>query len=259
MNVTISVKIVFLFQQVLESYKECPSHLLKCLSTNQLSPWASEFYKLLIQEQRKEFSKNQPSRPSEFELASKWNEYWQATILEALTSDVKLLQTNAVCLLLPCTLRTFPSAPMMLLDDLNFSSRGHLKAWTSIMSSLRATCGESSWISEGSHAFQTLQNALASLDDDVRLAALNMLCCSSKSKEMPNWLEFSAMRNFIPLNLNNEAASFRQQFYSAVKKFLCRVRDTCLTKVLKAKSKKGFSLEDENILCKGVGKSWCFW
>ncbi|XP_048100579.1 thyroid adenoma-associated protein homolog isoform X2 [Alosa alosa] len=237
---------------VLKSYNEFPAHLLKCLSTNQLSSCASEFYKLLIQELRKELCKKQTSPPSEFELASTWSKYWQATLLEALTSDVKLLQTNAVSHLLPWTLRTFPSAPMMLLDFLDPTSQGHLKAWTCIMSTHRATCGESSWISEESHAFRTLQNALTCHDDDVRLAAFNVLCCSSKSKEMPNALEFSAMRKYIPLNLNSEAPPFRQQFYSAVKKFLCRVRDTCLAKVLKTKSKMGFSLEDENTLCKGV-------
>lgn len=251
------VKIAFLFQQVLENYAEFPAHLLKCLSINHLSPWACEFYKSFIQEQRRELCKMQPSPPSEFELASKWSQYWQATLLEALTSDVKLLQTNAVSHLLPWTLRTFPSASMMLMDPLDPTSQGHLRAWTCIMSCHRATCGGSSWISEGSHAFQTLQNALTSLDDGVRLAALNVLCCSPKSTEMPSALEFSALRNFIPLNLNSEAPAFRQQLYSAVKKFLCRVRDTCLAKVLKSKSKMGLALEDKNILCKGVGESRC--
>ncbi|XP_031425898.1 thyroid adenoma-associated protein homolog isoform X2 [Clupea harengus] len=238
--------------KVLENYAEFPAHLLKCLSINHLSPWACEFYKSFIQEQRRELCKMQPSPPSEFELASKWSQYWQATLLEALTSDVKLLQTNAVSHLLPWTLRTFPSASMMLMDPLDPTSQGHLRAWTCIMSCHRATCGGSSWISEGSHAFQTLQNALTSLDDGVRLAALNVLCCSPKSTEMPSALEFSALRNFIPLNLNSEAPAFRQQLYSAVKKFLCRVRDTCLAKVLKSKSKMGLALEDKNILCKGV-------
>ncbi|KAL2092807.1 hypothetical protein ACEWY4_012605 [Coilia grayii] len=237
---------------VLKHYSEFPDHLLKCLSTNQLSPWASEVYVSLIQDQRREMCKKQSAPSSELELAGQWSQCWRETLLEALTSDVKLLQTNTVSHLLPETLQTFPSAFMVLLDGLDNTSQRDLRAWTCIMSTQRIICEDSSWISEGSYVYKTLQNALTSLDDGVRLAALNMLCCGSKSKERPSALELSAMRNFIPLNLNSEAPAFRQQLYASVKKFLCRVRDTCLATVLRGNSRTALAQEDENILCQGV-------
>ncbi|XP_063051688.1 tRNA (32-2'-O)-methyltransferase regulator THADA [Engraulis encrasicolus] len=238
---------------VLKHYSEFPVHLLKCLSTNQLSPWASEVYIALVQDERKEMCRAQsPAPPSELKLAAKWSQRWRGTLLEALTSDSKLLQTNAVSHLLPATLQTYPSAFNVLLDGLDHTSQRDLRAWTCIMSCQRVVCERSSWISEDGCVYETLQSALTSLDDGVRLAALNMLCCSSKSKERPSALELSAMRSFIPLNLNSEAPAFRQQLYASAKKFLCRVRDTCLAAVLKGNSKKKLCQQDEDILCQGV-------
>ncbi|KAJ8415281.1 hypothetical protein AAFF_G00422610, partial [Aldrovandia affinis] len=97
---------------VLEQIPELPRDLLKCLSTNHLSPCASDAYRSLIQQQRRELcgAAAPGAPPSEAELAELWARRWRPALLEALTSDAALLQRNASSLLLPWTLRTFPAA-----------------------------------------------------------------------------------------------------------------------------------------------------
>uniref|UniRef100_A0AAY4CHN4 DUF2428 domain-containing protein n=1 Tax=Denticeps clupeoides TaxID=299321 RepID=A0AAY4CHN4_9TELE len=237
---------------VLEQYPDLPTHLLKCLSTNHLSPCASDVYKCFIQQQRKELCQNRDVPPSETEAANHWGQHWKTSLLEALTSEVTLLQNNASSHLLPCTLRTVPSAFEVLLSSLAPTSRGDLRAWACIMSSHRATSGGSPWFSEDSPALETLRRALSSLDDGVRLAAFNLLCSSPKSKELPSLVELSAMKNFIPMNLNSESSPFRQHLHAGVKRFLVRIRDSCLSKLVGSRNKGHLSVDKERDLREGV-------
>ncbi|KAG5840384.1 hypothetical protein ANANG_G00188230 [Anguilla anguilla] len=85
---------------------------------------------------------------------------------------------------------------------------------------------------------ETLRLALGSLDDGVRLAALNLLCCSPKTSQPPTGAELSAVRGFLPLNLNCESAPFRQHLQVALRKLLVRLRDSCLAR-LKARRGRG--------------------
>lgn len=246
------------FNQVLNQYAEIPSHLLKCLSTNHLSPCGSELYKCLIQQQRRELcdGSHKPAH-TELDLANQWAERWCPILHEGLTSDVTLLQNNCSTHLLPCTFQVFPSAVDLLLASLDPFMPGHLYAWACIMSSYRATTG-APWALQCGSAFETLQLALGSADDKVRLAAFNILCCSPKTKDTPSTEEMSAMRTFIPQNLNCESSPFRQHFQAGVKRFLVRIRDGCLAHVRGQKSKtKGDAAQSEraqDILEQGIGE-----
>lgn len=245
-----------LFYQVLDRCVEIPSHLLKCLSTNHLAPCGSEFYKCLIQQQRRELLKK--ASYTEVELADHWSKLWRPFLREALMSDVILLQNNSSALLLPCTFQVFPSAVDQLLDSLDPFAPGHLHAWACIVSSYRSTTGGSPWSLQGSSTLETLQLALESADDKVRLAALNILCCSLKTKDTPTTQEMSLMRTFITQNLNCESSPFRQHLQAGLKKFLVRIRDGCLACVRGQKNKKkGDSIQLEQIqdmLEQGIGE-----
>lgn len=234
--------------QVLSECPRIPAQLLKCLSNNRLSPCGTELYKCLIRQHRQELRLQSPGS-SEPELADSWAVRWRTFLLEALTSDLTLLQNNASSLVLPCTFQTFPSAVEPLLASLQPSVRSHLYAWACIMSSHRATTGSSPWGSSTlgttcalgtTSALETLQLALGSADDKVRLAALNLLCCSPKTREAPTAEEMSIMKMFVAQNMNCESSPFRQHLQAALRRFLVRIRDGCLVLVkgLKA-SKKG--------------------
>lgn len=241
---------------MLDQCAEIPNHLLKCLSINHLAPCGSELYKCLIQQQRQELV--QKASFTELELAAHWSRRWRPFLHEALTSDVILLQNNSSALLLPCTFQVFPSAVDQLLDCLDPFAPGHLHAWACVVGSYRATTGGSPWSLQGSSTLETLQLALESADDKVRLAALNILCCSLKTKDTPTTREMSIMRTFITQNLNGESSPFRQHLQAGVKKFLVRIRDGCLARVRGQKSKKkGDSIQFEqsqDILEQGIGK-----
>ncbi|XP_061762555.1 tRNA (32-2'-O)-methyltransferase regulator THADA [Nerophis ophidion] len=240
--------------KVLSQYAELPNHLLKCMSSDHLSPSGSELYKCLIQHQRKELNGDSPK--SESDLASQWAKCWLSVILEALTSRVVLLQSNSSTHLLPSTLQVFPLAIEPLLASLDPFSPGHLCAWAFIMNSYRTTTGGSPWALQGDSTFKTLQLALGSADNKVRLAALNLLCCSPKTKEAPTAEELEILKIFIPQNLNSESSLFRQHFQAAVRKFLVRIRDGCLAQI---KHQKGKGHTDQmiersqDILDQGIG------
>ncbi|XP_047238412.1 thyroid adenoma-associated protein homolog isoform X1 [Girardinichthys multiradiatus] len=219
---------------MLPQYTEVSSHLLKCLSTNHLSPCGSEFYKCLIQQQRREL----PASLTELDLAGRWAKSWQPFLLEALTSEVTLLQTNSSTHLLPCTFQVFSSAVHHLLASLNPHRPGHLHAWACILSSSRAISGCSPWDLQGSSTFKTLQLALGSADDKTRLAALNLLCYSSKTRDIPSTEEMKILKEFIPQNLNCESSPFRQHLQAALRRFLVRIRDGCLAHIREVKGKK---------------------
>ncbi|XP_030000291.1 thyroid adenoma-associated protein homolog [Sphaeramia orbicularis] len=239
--------------RVLDHYPEISDHLLKCLSTNHLSPCGSELYKCLIQQQKRELGDSL----SEVHLADHWTRRWRSVLLEALTSDMALLQNNSSTHLLPCTFQVFPSAVEPLLTPLDPGHPGHLHAWACIMSSYRATTGSSPWAMQGSSGLEILSLALESADDKVRLAAFSLLCCSPKTKEAPTQEELSIIRNFIPQNLNCESSPFRQHFQAGVKRFLVRIRDSCLSFVKGQKSKKkgdaAHSQQAEDTLDQGIG------
>ncbi|XP_029018026.1 thyroid adenoma-associated protein homolog isoform X2 [Betta splendens] len=235
--------------RVLEQCADLPHHLLKCLSTNHLSPCGSELYKSLIQQQRRE----QASAPhSDVDLANRWARRWRPFLQEALTSDVTLLQSNSSTHLLPCTLRVFPGAADHLLASLDAAAPGHLRAWACVAAAHRAATGAPP---RGGSTPEALRLALGSADDRVRLAALGLLCWSPKSKDAPTTEEMSVMTAFVPQNLNCESSPFRQHFQAGVRRFLVRIRDGCLARVRGERGKSsGDAVDAEGTpLEQGVG------
>ncbi|KAJ0041712.1 hypothetical protein NL108_007923, partial [Boleophthalmus pectinirostris] len=237
--------------KILSHYPELPNHILKCLSTHHLSSCGSELYKCLIQQQRQE-----PSCQNEQSHVDQWAMGWKCVLIEALTSEVAFLQNNCYIHLLPITFRVFPSAVEPLLSSLNPSSPGHLYAWACVLSSYRATTGQSPWTLQGGTTLKILHLALESADDKVRLAAFNLLCCSPKTKDFPTQEELELIKSFIPQNLNCESSSFRQHFQNGVRQFLVRIRDCCLffVKIQNGKKKQDASNKEEvkNLLDQGT-------
>ncbi|KAK7934127.1 hypothetical protein WMY93_005023 [Mugilogobius chulae] len=245
-------------EMVLSYFPELPNHILKCLSTNHLSPCGSELYKCLIQQQRQELSsQNEPY------LVDQWVKHWKPVLIEALTSEVTHLQNNCSVYLLPNTYCVFPSAVEPLLESLDLNSPGHLYAWACVLSSYRTTTGQSPWTLQGGTTFKILDLGLESADDKVRLAAFNLLCCSPKTKDFPTPEEMQMMKSFIPQNLNCESSSFRQHFQNGVRRFLVRIRDCCLSfvKMQQVKMKQDASSKQEvkDFLNQGTGElPYCF-
>ncbi|XP_024861145.1 thyroid adenoma-associated protein homolog [Kryptolebias marmoratus] len=226
--------------RVLDGYSEVSSHLLKCLSTNHLSPCASELYKCLVQQQRRELcgGLEESASLSELDLARHWASRWQPFLHEALMSEATLLLNSSSSHLLPCTFQVFPSAVDPLLASLDPREPGHLHAWVCVLSSYRAVTGCSPWSLQRGSTLETLQLALGSADDKIRLAALSLLCCSPKTRDAPTTEEMTILREFIPQNLNCESSSFRQHLQAGVRKFLVRIRDGCLARIRGAKGKE---------------------
>ncbi|KAJ3604719.1 hypothetical protein NHX12_029458 [Muraenolepis orangiensis] len=242
---------------VLEHYPELPNHLLNCLSTNHLSPCASDLHKCLIQQQRRDLCSASPDAPpTELELANHWAGPWLPTVLEALSSKATLLQTNGSTHLLPATLQVFPSAVRPLLAALEPDTPENLHAWACVLAVYRASTGGSPWTLEGDSGLRRLRLALGSADDRVRIAALNLLCCSPRTKDPPGLQELSSMKAFVPLNLNGESSTFRQHFQTGMKRFLVRIRDSCLQLIRaprgKTKGERSGASEGEAILEQGV-------
>uniref|UniRef100_A0A3B4AI29 Uncharacterized protein n=1 Tax=Periophthalmus magnuspinnatus TaxID=409849 RepID=A0A3B4AI29_9GOBI len=236
-------------------YLGSEKHMLKCLSTNHLSPCGSELYKCLIQQQRQELSSQ-----NELYLVDQWAKCWKSVLIEALTSEVAFLQNNCSIHLLPSTFRVFPSAVEPLLRSLDTSSPGHLYAWACVLSSYRATTGQSPWTLQGGTTLKILHLALESADDKVRLAAFSLLCCSPKTKDFPTQEELELIKGFIPQNLNCESSSFRQHFQNGVRRFLVRIRDCCLSfvKIQNGKKKQDGSNKKgvKDLLDQGTFVDW---
>eukprot|EP00958_Prasinococcus_capsulatus_P004448 scaffold412_cov388-Prasinococcus_capsulatus_cf.AAC.22 len=86
-------------------------------------------------------------------------------------------------------------------------------------------------ILEGSNGKQGLgvprvlfENAVTHLEESIRIDALELVCCHSKSTALPTTLELSLLRHALPLNMRCTASSFRNKWTSVFRKFLARCR-----------------------------------
>nr|XP_014340597.1 PREDICTED: thyroid adenoma-associated protein homolog isoform X2 [Latimeria chalumnae] len=219
--------------KVLEMYRDLPQHLLHCLSTNHLSPSASEVYKTAIQLQRQEWMAEFRDA-SEMDLAEKWAQHWHASLFEGLTSNTPFLQNNTSSYLLVWTLRTFPDAFHILDKSFSTSCCSHLRAWMALLSVQRMT---TSHFPSDSSTLAKLRLCLHSQDENVRLAILGFLCCSPKTNQALSEMELSLLRQFLPSNMNCDSSSFRQLLQASVKKALVRLRDSCLVRLRGNKGK----------------------
>ncbi|XP_077776975.1 tRNA (32-2'-O)-methyltransferase regulator THADA-like isoform X3 [Podarcis muralis] len=221
-------------EKVLDAYRDLPQHLLNCLSTNHLCPAASDLYKTILQLQRKVWAERREQVPEE-ELAQDWGRCWLAVLSSALTSPSPSLQSNASTYLLGWTLRVFP-ASYSLLDE-SFKSRepSTLRAWVALLNAQRTISGA---FPSNAETLQKLPSCLFSMEDNVRLAALSLLCSAPRTNQALSEMEARLLKEALPLSLNCDSSSFRQFLQTMVKKALVRLRDSSLALLRKQESDK---------------------
>ncbi|KAM9118287.1 tRNA (32-2'-O)-methyltransferase regulator THADA-like isoform 2-T2 [Pangshura tecta] len=220
-------RIITMPWQVLDTYKELPQHLLNCLSTNHLCPAASDVYKTILQQQRKQWIEGEEPATEE-ELAQKWALHWLPTLLSALTSPISFLQSNASNYLLIWTLRLFPASYTLLAESCSGGDSAHLRAWVALLNGRKIITGA---LPLDGETLERLCCCLHSREDNIRLAALGLLCCSPRTNQALSEVEVHLLKEFLPLNLNCDSSSFRQLLQAAVRKALVRLRDSALSQL----------------------------
>ncbi|XP_054852467.1 thyroid adenoma-associated protein homolog isoform X2 [Eublepharis macularius] len=210
--------------KVLATYKDLPQHLLNCLSTNHLCPTASDLYKTILQQQRKVWTEEQED-VSEGELAHKWALHWLPTLASALTSPSSFLQSNASSYLLVWTLRLFPASYALLAEDFKGRDSAQLQAWVTLLNVQKTITGV---LPADEETLERLSSCLFAKEDNVRLAALSLLCSSPRTNQALSKMEVQLLKEFLVLNLNCDSSSFRQYLQATVKKALVRLRDSSL-------------------------------
>nr|XP_025046325.1 thyroid adenoma-associated protein homolog [Pelodiscus sinensis] len=214
-------------EKVLNTYKDLPQHLLNCLATNHLCPAASDMYKTILQQQRRHWVEGD-KRATEEKLAQKWALQWLPTLTTALTSPITFLQSNASNYLLVWTLRLFPASYAWLAESCFGRDSAHLRAWVALLNSHKIITGA---LSLDAETLERLSCCLHSREENIRLAALGLLCCSPRTNQPLSEVEIRLLKEFLPLNLNCDSSSFRQLLQAAVKKALVRLRDSSLSQL----------------------------
>ncbi|KAL8180334.1 UNVERIFIED_CONTAM: hypothetical protein K2H54_021079, partial [Gekko kuhli] len=227
-------------ETVLDTYKDLPQHLLNCLSTNHLCPTASDVYKTILQQQRKVWTEGQED-VSEEELARKWASHWLPTLSRALTSPSSFLQSNASNYLLVWTLRLFPASYTLLAEGFKGGDSAHLQAWVTLLNVRKTITGV---LPAGQETLARLSSCLFAKEDNVRLAALSLLCTSPRTNQALSEMEIRLLKEFLPLNLNCDSSSFRQFLQATVKKALVRLRDSSLAALRRHMKTKECSAEE---------------
>ncbi|KAM8797588.1 tRNA (32-2'-O)-methyltransferase regulator THADA-like [Eudromia elegans] len=220
-------------EQVLDAYGELPEHLLSCLATNHLCPGATEVYKALVQQQRAECLAG--PRGAEEALAARWALHWLPLLSRALRSPVPILQSNAANHLLPWTLRLLPAAYAALAAEFGGQDEAALRAWVALLKAHKSVTGT---LAVEGETRERLRRCLRAGEEGVRLAALGLLCCSPSTSQALAGAELELLREFLPLNLNEDSSAFRQLLQAALRKALARLRDSSLAR-LRGRTPKG--------------------
>ncbi|XP_053225019.1 uncharacterized protein LOC128403894 isoform X5 [Podarcis raffonei] len=221
-------------EKVLDAYRDLPQHLLNCLSTNHLCPAASDLYKTILQLQRKVWAERREQVPEE-ELAREWGCCWLAVLSSALTSPSPSLQSNASNYLLGWTLRVFPASYSLLDESFRSREPSKLRAWVALLNAQRTISGA---FPSNAETLQRLPSCLFSKEDNVRLAALSLLCSAPRTNQALSEMEARLLKEALPLSLNCDSSSFRQLLQTMVKKALVRLRDSSLALLRKQESDK---------------------
>ncbi|KAH0625585.1 hypothetical protein JD844_015164 [Phrynosoma platyrhinos] len=234
---------------VLNLYADLPRHLLRCLSTNHLCPVASDVYKTFLQLQRKAWTEGQGLVPED-KLAQMWAHHWLPTLSDALTSPDTFLQCNASNYLLVWTLRLFPASSALLAKSFSGTHTPQLRAWVTLLNVHKTLAGA---LPEDPETLERLVSCLFSEEENIRLAALGLLCSSPRTNQALSEIEVHLLKEFLPLNLNCDSSSFRQLLQASVKKALVRMRDSSLVVLRqKASNKKPQSPQQASNL---IGKN----
>nr|XP_060641919.1 tRNA (32-2'-O)-methyltransferase regulator THADA-like isoform X2 [Anolis sagrei ordinatus] len=218
-------------EKVLDLYKELPGHLLSCLSTNHLCPVAAEVYKTFLQLQRKAWMEGH-GHVSEEELSQKWACPWLPTLSIALMSPNTFLQNHASSHLLGCTLRLFPASSALLAESFCGGHASQLWAWVALVNAQKAVTGA---LPADTATLERLASCFSSKEENIRLAALGLLCATPRTNQALTGTEIRLLQEFLLLNLNCDSSAFRQLLQASMKKALVRMRDSSLA-ILRAKA-----------------------
>ncbi|XP_077164125.1 tRNA (32-2'-O)-methyltransferase regulator THADA-like isoform X2 [Paroedura picta] len=229
-------------ETVLDTYRDLPQHLLNCLSTNHLCPVASDVYKAILRQQRKVWTEGPWVGVSEEELAHKWALRWLPALSRALTSPSSSLQSNTSNYLLVWTLRLFPAAYALLAEGFQGGDPAQLQAWVTLLNVQKAVTGA---LPVGQETLERLSSCLFAKEDNVRLAALSLLCASPRTNQALSETELQLLKEFLPLNLNCDSSSFRQFLQASVRKALGRLRDSSLATLRQHTKSKACPAEED--------------
>ncbi|XP_020852051.1 tRNA (32-2'-O)-methyltransferase regulator THADA-like isoform X2 [Phascolarctos cinereus] len=238
-------------ERVLAVLPELPKHLLLCLSTNPLSPAATDTYRCFLQAQRREWAIAEAGA-SEGALAEQWAQHWLPSVAEALQSPVVALQARAASSLLPHTLRLFPASAGLLEKAFAGPGLACLRGWAALQKT-RKELGQGPPAASQNPA--RLAACLACEDEAVRLAGASLLCGGPGSAQAPGPKELAIFQDFLWLNLSGSSASFRQLLQAAVSRLLGRLRDSALA-ALRSQGTAGSGPPPEPLLLTGDFVEW---
>ncbi|XP_046561929.1 thyroid adenoma-associated protein homolog [Haliotis rubra] len=214
-------------------------HLLQCMSTNDLSPPASDVYKSSLQQIRNVCEKENQ--------LTVWREAWLELLLAGLFSDEPLLFRKMCDYWIPLTLKLLPASATFLphhVCELRRESlcearrRRALYVWLVLLRSIRNNKG----LQEQDFNVELLTEALYSREEEVRGEAVAFLCVTKKS-ELLTEREVDLLQSGLPLCLRVDSAPFRQNLASSMKKLMMRLRDGCLAGIKKKQEELVRSLE----------------
>ncbi|XP_052768692.1 thyroid adenoma-associated protein homolog isoform X2 [Mya arenaria] len=211
------------------------NHMLRCLTTNHLAASSAALYKASIT--------LLSSSPGALET---WKQVKMPTLVEGLTSQNSLLRYNTSQYWVPVTIKLFPlSAGVIksyLSGEMDYATSSAartrlLHAWIIVTKTVRSLTGVSDLDNN-----KCVEEALYSMDEDVRLDAIGLLCNTLKKAENLSETEDRLLRQVVPVNVKVDSAPFRQLLVTNIRRLLIRLRDSC-TPLLKEPDKHKTTLD----------------
>eukprot|EP00794_Sanderia_malayensis_P020487 gene20487-22503_t len=218
------------------------TELCKCFGTSTLPSIANECYRCILLNASKSDSP-MTSPPMKFWTAERWASVWVGLLLSLLKNENVRFVHNAVLYFIPTTLQLvdgafgemikaiskelFAGNDLLLTQSKSAAMRIRsqlLFGYCSVFKLGRKTgLACFSDINRG-----LLKESLLHISDDVRAAAISVLCHNNKTTEPISDLEETLVLEFLAVNLNCASSSFRQSLFVSLKAFLARARDSSI-------------------------------
>ncbi|XP_066282258.1 tRNA (32-2'-O)-methyltransferase regulator THADA-like [Branchiostoma lanceolatum] len=220
--------------QVLKSQTHIPTQLVQALSTNHIAPTSSDVYRAFLVAIREACGKDKTG------ATKVWSDVWLGKFMSAICNTNHLIRHNAMQHWVPCTLRLYPQVLSVITTQLQDSmcpaSRTiRLRAHMAVQKAARSL----NLVSTHDMANDVVREALWHSEEDVRAEAFSIVCSHPKKSDPLSSAEVGLLQEFLPLNMNSDAAAFRQVICNNMRKLMVRLRDgswTLLKKVLKTKA-----------------------
>ncbi|OZJ04117.1 hypothetical protein BZG36_02864 [Bifiguratus adelaidae] len=164
--------------------------------------------------------------PADPDVIAAWKALWIKPIAQAMvTEDVDVCKHIAQ-FLLPELFNLVPSSYTSLLSAI--ASQKHSNVLHATISTLKV--GKSMDLEQEKGQEQVwassfdIQAAAESIDPQLRIDALGLVCESHKSTAEITTEQLDFVKSFLILNMNCTSPEFRQKFYSSMQRFLTRLR-----------------------------------